>query len=128
MNLRELSGMDEQPMPGFRGATGISATPWYDQGILGSDYSPMDAVNGLPLAGSMAATALSAPTGPALVGAAGIGGAGGEALRQLIVRALAGPGRAPKDSKEAAAKIGAQAAWQAIAETLGLAAPSRFAR
>lgn len=71
----------------------------------------------LPIAGSIAGGILAAPSGPAAIAAAGLGGAAGEAWRQVGARALGMD--APENSTDAAKAIGISGAAQAAGEATG---------
>lgn len=71
----------------------------------------------LPIAGSIAGGILAAPSGPAAIAAAGLGGAAGEAWRQVGARALGMD--APETSTDAAKDISISGAAQAAGEATG---------
>lgn len=114
---------------GLDRASGISATPWHAQGMFGG-YGPsvQDALSVLPSVGGAIGGALGIGSGaftggtsslPGAVGGAAIGGQGGEALRQLAMRAIGA--NAPATSAEAAIAIGQEGGVQAASELGGRA-------
>ena len=71
----------------------------------------------LPIAGGVIGGLAALPSGPGAVGGAALGGAAGEAYRQIGARALGMD--APDTSMEAAKKIGIEGATQGVAEATG---------
>lgn len=120
------------------GAEGIGPTPWYNQGVgglvgmSGRGPSVRDAINTIPAvagavggvlgAGTGAFTGLGLGAAPGAVGGAAIGGEGGEAVRQLALRAIGA--HAPETSGEAATQIGQEGGIQAASEIAGRLIPA----
>lgn len=129
----------------LKGAKEISETPWYQRKVpvaqllaLGvkppetvAERSPgisvQDVLDVLPAAGGAFGGLVGAGTGvptagtasaPLAIGGAALGGATGEAARQIGMRAIGG--YAPTTSAEAAKRIAAEAAIQAGAEGIGV--------
>ena len=119
-------------------ATGISQTPWHQREVpiarllamglkvpegienaLGG-VSVQDALSALPAAGAALGGVAASPGVVTAAGGAALGGAGGEGLRQLAMRAIGAS--APQSSEEAAKGIATEGAVQgAIQGVTGLA-------
>jgi hypothetical protein len=111
------------------GATGMRATPWYQQGIF-AGYGPSveDAIDTFPAVGGLVGGVLGLAGGtvggmvvggvPGAVGGAGVGGGAGEAARQHARRLIGA--YSPRSGGEAATEIGQQAAIQGASELAGI--------
>lgn len=115
--------------------TGISETPWFDRpignkagfvpgGVLVRNVTPREALEALPALGGALGGLVGGGIGS--IGTAMIGGAGGEAARQLIRRKLGV--KSPATSEEAALDIGKQAAIQGGAQAVGVGAQAALER
>jgi hypothetical protein len=104
------------------GAQQIGPTPWHSQGMFGGrGPSVRDVLDTLPAAGGILGGVLGAPSGPAAVGASALGGAAGEAFKQLAERAIGV--KAPESGTEAAAGIATEAVLQGAGEGVGRLMP-----
>jgi hypothetical protein len=98
------------------GAETIGGAPWYAKPVLGGP-SVLQALNTLPAVGGMLGGAVASPGIVTAAGGAALGGAGGEALRQLGRRALGAS--APETPARAAQDIAGEAAIQGGAQLVG---------
>jgi len=102
----------------------LGLKPTEEKGFLRRSAEAVVDSPALPIAGGIVGGILGLPSGPGAVGTAALGGAGGEAYRQLAARALGM--EAPQTSTEAAKKIGISATEQGVGEAVGsfVAAPA----